>query len=193
MRATEAMDPYRAVRVTVGPDGLPAAIEVYEDWAQRLRPEGIGRAVWQAWEVAQLHQLRSWAAEPFDEPTDVLPVAKHAGDAQPGPTGRRRSLDELLPEALAAVGERGDATRATRPSGTGSAARGRLELVLSAAGLQSCTADPEWVSQRTGDELTEALAFALAEAREELAAAGGGTLARLLNEGLAHRNQSRRT
>jgi hypothetical protein len=58
---------------------------------------------------------------------------------------------------------------------------------MSPGALVSCTADPTWVSQRSGQELTEALGAALAAARDDLAATATptGRLQRLLEDGLA--------
>jgi hypothetical protein len=164
--AAEGADASGVVRVGVGPDGLPTSIEVDDDWTRWVRPEGIGRAVWQACEAARERQLWSWATEPFDETNSVLPVSEHTPDALPAATGRERSTDEVLAEAIAAFDELGDFANADPARGTGSAARGRLEIVLSPAGLEMCTADPGWASQRTGGDLTAAFAVALAEARE---------------------------
>jgi hypothetical protein len=55
--------------------------------------------------------------------------------------------------------------------GVGSTGFGKLRLTVSAGGLETCAADPDWVSQRGGEELTEALAAALAAAIDDLARA----------------------
>jgi hypothetical protein len=113
-----------------------------------------------------------WQDE-FDRLVDV-------GSAQPTPTpsgGPRRSRSDVVAEMFKAVDEvvAGSIEDIVPVHGEGSAAYGRLVLTVSADAVVSCTADPGWVSQRSPDELTEALATALAAARADLAKAEAAT------------------
>jgi hypothetical protein len=75
---------------------------------------------------------------------------------------------------------------AASAQGVGTAALGRVELRLSATEPASCTIDGSWASDKSEQELTEALAIALAAAREDFtrasAAGPAGRLARILDD-----------
>ena len=66
---------------------------------------------------------------------------------------------------------------------------GKLQLRLTIAGLDACEADPQWVMQKSGEELTDTLNAALADAKAALAnaaqAAPAARLTGLLDEMLA--------
>ena len=203
----EAADASGAVRVAVGADGRPETITVEADWKRRLSAEAFGSAVVEAFAAASEQRTQAWAralsdrewqakAEHLKERIDSEPVTTPLGQV---PEIFRRDVSNVRPrnmneiatdviEALDNVDDLPDA-QAQAVRGIGSTGFGKLEIVLTPAGITSCRADPHWVSQRTGEELTDALATALAAAREELANAAAATptgrIERLLDETLA--------
>jgi hypothetical protein len=101
-----------------------------------------------------------------------------AEDADPVPPAFRRAngaaprpLDVLAEESISLLDAALRPVPAPRPGGTGSNRAGTLEISLSAGGQVSCRADPRWVSQQSGAQLSAALSDALAAARDRLAAA----------------------
>jgi hypothetical protein len=169
--------------VTLGSTGTPESIEVDYDWKQYLRPAAFGAAVVEAAQAATERQREAWLrgfidgdiqgaverleTEPDGASPDPLPPRPRR-DPDATPPG---DLDELVRDLLAAASDAEAFAAAPPAQGVGSTGFGKLELTASAAGLTSCMADPDWVSQRSGEELTEALATALAAARDDLARA----------------------
>jgi hypothetical protein len=183
----DATDRTGVVRVTLGADRLPTSITVDEDWRTQLRPDGFARAVAQACQLAGERQFRAWAALPHDESdldaeddldadggaildADVT-VPFHRGDqARPnGGSGQRpRDVEALLADAIEVL--RDPALFAVRTHGVGTV--GKLTIVVTHSGFDSCTADPDWLDQHGGEELTAALTAALAAARDDLTMSG---------------------
>ena len=46
--------------VSIGSDGRVERVDVAENWQRGLTGNGVGRAVWQAWESARTAQLQQW-------------------------------------------------------------------------------------------------------------------------------------
>jgi hypothetical protein len=188
LRGHRGIDPTGAVEVVLGTDGLPASIDVEDDWTRKVRPERLVRAVHDAFSVALQNRLRAWTSA-FDDASE---------GADPTPADAASSLTTDVrppdPEAFAravveALDSLGDLSQPPPDiQGVGTVARGNLTVTLDAAGRLSCTAEPMWLSQRTGPELTEAFSTALAAAKDDLAQAPSsiGRLQHLLNEGLAY-------
>ena len=203
----EATDTGGAVRVRLGPDGLPGSFEIDQDWRSRLHRGSFAQAVLEACQAATERRLTDWTRrlEDPDWPeqagrvvettgSDVRDVdaatraperdvvAREPGD--PRPRARRVVIDEIL-QAVDNIDGLLDSPG--QPSqGVGSAAFGKLVLTVSEDELVSCTADEGWVSQRTAEELTHALEAALASARADLTSAvrasPTGRLAALMDE-----------
>jgi hypothetical protein len=194
----DGTDPTGAVRTVLAADGLPTSFDVDYDWKRNLRPDVFGRAVTQAFQAASRKRLTalSQAApngvvmpEPADDPapSDVdierwieSALAASAGSATAAGGPLRRDPMEFLRAVLDATRDLDALVNAPPAHGTGIAGYGRLQLTLTRDGSVSCTADQSWVSDKTGEELTEALGSALSSAREDLInAATDGPMARL--------------
>lgn len=200
----EGVDASGAVVAVLGSDGLPKSFKVDYDWKRYLRPPEFGKAVVQAAQAAAAKRLEAWARAMSDAdweqkadqlrdrldaervtapPPELSGPQRESGDVRP------RDQAELTREMLAATSDLAALTAAPAAQGVGTTGYGKLEIVVSQAGLVSCTVDQFWVSDKSGEELNEALATALAAAREDLAAAVRATpvgrLGRLLDEALA--------
>ena len=203
----EATDARGAVRVRLGHDGLPESIEIDQAWEQRLRHGSLAQALMEACRTATGQRTIVWAqrmADPrwqerMDQAMEFYPAAVTAQPSRASAFDRndapRRPRSVVINEIWEAVDNvlaepmHSDALPASAGEpvhGEGSVANGRLLITLSDAGAVSCTADPGWVSQRSPDELTEALGTALAAARADLAravaASPAGWLERLMRE-----------
>jgi hypothetical protein len=204
----EAFDRTGAVRVVLGSDGQPELIEVEHDWRDRLRPDSFGQAVLGASQTATDDRSAAWAhrladpawqaeveslpdiaaGEPIRLP-DLASATPAASPSEPSDVDPRdsRAVTAEIVHAVENIDEMVAASLAVQ--GVGSAAFGKLVVTLSRDGLVSCTADPGWLSQRSGEELTEALGAALTSARADLArnaeATAAGRLNRLLAKALA--------
>jgi hypothetical protein len=185
--SSRGVDRTGAVQAVLGRDGLPEAIRVQANWRGRLDPRSFAAAVTEASEVAMRERGLAWSRELERSgwqqragrlaansasapamPSGAVPSAfQRAGDARP------RSADRLAEEVIDLAGTAIRATRAPRhsPRGVGKNRGGTLVLTLSRGGQVSCQADPRWVAQQSGDQLTDALNGALASARQDLAAA----------------------
>jgi hypothetical protein len=209
----DGTDASGAIVAVLGGDGLPTSLTVDYDWKRHLRPEAFGNAVVQAAHAAANRRLEIWAQSldeggwaeqaeqlrqrieaepPADAPSQEEPAAGKPAAGKPAtdePAARPRSLDEVTREMLSATNDLDALLDAPLAQGVGTTGYGKLEVTLSTNGLVSCNADQFWVSDKTGEELTEALAIALAAAREDLAravrATPVGQLGRLLDEALA--------
>jgi hypothetical protein len=188
---SEGADPTGSVRAVLGPDGLPETIRVSPYWNQKLRPEEFAGAVNAACMTAVQKRGAEWAetmrksgwqqrlerldgdaasAAATADPNPVPPAYRRANGNPPRPMG------ELAEEAISLIDagmQQASAAGPPRtPSGTGTSRGGTLEISVSAAGQVACRADPRWVAQQSGAQLSMALASVLATARERLTAAG---------------------
>jgi hypothetical protein len=182
--AAEGSDSTGKVRVVLDAEGIPRSVVVGEDWARRLAAASLATAVTQAFQAATGARMSAWSQRARDEgwradsdrlrvpvldrdvPVARLPadVRQRVEDAPP------RSLDGLTDDVLTAL-RRVDTATATSPSiatGRGSPGSGRLAVVVSRAGLVSCTVDAKWATRQSGSQLTAAFGAALAMARAEL-------------------------
>jgi len=190
-------DPAGAVEVVLGRDGLPETIGVRPDWRRTVGAAGFAEAVTAACRSAATGRAAGWqdglergdfaarldrALADLATPGDPgRPDRDGAGAVPPGeaaaPGGRAGpgtggpALERAV-GALAAAAGVPDAATATG-GGTGHAAVGRLELTVTEVGTVTCRADPDWVGRQDADQLTEALAAALAGARAGLAGPAG--------------------
>jgi hypothetical protein len=206
----EASDRSYTVLVALGADGSVDSIRVDEDWQRKLRPDALDRAIMEAYATAAAHQLRAWTialtesnfevrADEIRERLQSEPVAPvpPAPDAvRDVSLARPRDPGEIAADVADALDSLGDLQEPPpEPTGTGGAAFGKLTLTVAPAGLVSSTVDPMWAAQKSGEELTSALAAALTAARADLAdviAKGPvGRLNRLLDEALANLALSR--
>lgn len=190
---SEGTDPTGSVRAVLGRDGLPETIRVSGYWKEKLQPAAFGSAVTAACQAAMQRRGAEWAETMqragwqdrlarLDADADAA-AARHAADPNPVPPAFRRSngrpprsLDaiaeqtmSLMDSTLSAVPQTGPGPQA--PQGTGANRTGTLQLSVSSEGLVSCQADPRWVAQQTGAQLSAVLAELLATARTRLAAA----------------------
>jgi hypothetical protein len=178
----EGQDASGTVRATVDAEGLPVSVQVDYDWKRHLRPAAFGDAVRQAFLAATNHRLAAWSqafndadlpaqserirqrvdSEPAQPPPALPPLARAPQSTTP------RDPSALIRDFLDATSDLDAYAAAVTAQGTGSAAYGKLTVTLTAGGAVSCTADPGWVSDKSGEELAEALQGVLATAREDL-------------------------
>jgi hypothetical protein len=185
-RRSEGADATGAVRVELGPDGLPTIFRVDGRWDRMLAPEEFGAAVVQACQAAIGERMAEWTESlqssgwqheaarlrggPDAQPTAPM-VRVPPAFRRPLPDVTPRSLDQITEDMLAAFD---DTARFSPPpthlssAGTGAAAGGKLVITLSPAGLTSCTADGRWVIEQTAARLMNALSEALAAAKADL-------------------------
>jgi hypothetical protein len=183
-RQAEGTDRNGAVRITLGPDGMPLGIKVAADWQQRAGTGAFGGAVLDAFQAAVGERMAAWTRTLEREGwiaragrvRDTLerPSPAHASAAVPPAfrrdTFRPRPLDDLAEDVIkaldAAVSEA--ARPPARPEGTGRAAAGRITVTLAPGTLAGCAADSRWASQQTPEDLATAFGQALSAAREQL-------------------------
>jgi hypothetical protein len=156
-------------------------------WTSTLEEQG-----WQT----QADQLRLDLEErPMTSTSGQLSPAFRPPDEAANP----RPIDQVAEDMIKAFDHIGSfAAPSPRASGgTGSSRSGKLALTLSRAGMESCTADTEWVSAQTAATLMNALGEALTAARADLQAsseqpAPSGSLDRLFGEALSLLRDPRR-
>ena len=159
----EGCDASGRVRVVLGPDGLPVEIRALA--VGKAAPGGFGAAVEEAAAAASSQRLRTWPGGPA--PNGPAPPP----DLPPAPSGSVRPVEEIAEDVIAALHE-AVATGSAPPAvhqGIGSAASGRLVLLLSSDTGVRCSADPAWVAGQDAAGLDAALAAALRDARAVLA------------------------
>jgi hypothetical protein len=188
---SEGTDRSGMVRAVYGRDGLPESIRVSAYWKERLPPAGFAAAVVEACQAAATQRGTEWSqtlkrtgwqerAGRLDE--DSARAA--AADPNPVPPAFRRPDGQTPPRPISVLAEEaiGLLDLAGSPSawpdpnpakGSGEVRGGSLTIALVSGGRVSCQADPHWVAQRSGAQLTEAIGEALAAARRELAYAAG--------------------
>lgn len=172
-----------AVRVELGPDGLPTTFRVDGRWHRMLAPEEFGAAIVQACQAAIAERLAQWSESlrsngwqqqaarlrggPDAQP--ATPMARvPAAFRRPLPDVTPRSLGQITEDVLAAFDDTARLSPPATPGGTGAAAGGKLVITLSPTGLTSCTADGRWVAEQTAARLMNALSEALAAAKADL-------------------------
>jgi DNA-binding protein YbaB len=200
----DGQDSSGTVRATVDGEGLPVSVQVDYDWKRHLRPAAFGDAVKQAFLDAANRRLAAWShafndadlpaqaermrdrvdSEPAQPPPAPPPQQRSATPKQP------RDPSALIRDFLDATSDLDAYATAVNAQGTGAAAYGKLTVTLSVGGAVSCTADPSWVSDKSGEELGEALHGVLASAREDLqravaAVSPAARTTKLLDEALA--------
>lgn len=188
----EATDRSRAIRMAIGPDGLPETVRVAADWQRRIDPGAVGAAVLEAYGACVQRRSEEWAqvlehlgfadrirmvdelqAEtntPIPPPPNELPAAflPDTRNIRPRPTDL--IAEDVLSAADTAIAAVARARQSPRVSGSGTTRRREVTITLSPGGLVSCEVDRDWAARQTGVRLTEALRGALASARENLAA-----------------------
>lgn len=191
---SEGTDRSGAVRMAIGRDLLPETITVVGDWAKRLNPRLVGAAVAEAYQACTARLTAQWAqtlqergfqermqrlerleAEPSGPPPGSAGALPPAFQRPAGRSGSNRSLNAIAEDMIKAA-DTASAFAATAASRRPAHGMGRTRtrtaaIVLSKGGLVSCEVDPAWAARQTGPLLTQALRGALAQAREQLAAA----------------------
>lgn len=183
---SQGVDRSGAVRVTIGPDGLPSSFRVAPDWQTKLEADTFGSAVLEACQAAIGDRLAAWTSALADDGWQDKVESLKGGPTDPAPPGqeparippalreaveeiRPRPADQLAEEVLGAW-DNIELLGPSSASGSGSAARGKLAVTINSTGLTSCTADPKWVSAQTAAILMNELGAALAAARADLQA-----------------------
>lgn len=209
---SEGTDQSTAVRVVLGPDGLPTSFRVEADWNRRIDPASFGGAVLEACQAAIGERLNAWTRTLQDDGwkarADRLTAGSAAAPEQgrvppafrsPEPAVRPRPLGDITEDVIKAFDNVGWLAQQPPPTvgGSGSGAGGKVTITLSGTGLTSCSADPRWVSNQTAAQLMNALSTALSAAKADLAKrpaspGPGSGLDSLLAETMALLNDPRR-
>lgn len=175
---TEGTDRTGAVRVIVGPDGLPESIRVGARWQDQIRPQALGAAVTEASREAVRRRGQAWSATlerpgqpPGSGPSGPVTGHPHAAEGLHGRSPR--PLGEIAEDVI------GMLDSAPRPGSAPAQARGistgrTLHITLARDGRLSCAADAEWAAGQSGGQLSQALGAALTAAREELRSQSAG-------------------
>ncbi|MFI0739990.1 hypothetical protein ACH4PU_18170 [Streptomyces sp. NPDC021100] len=196
-REVTGSDPQGAVSVRLAVDGLPERIALVTDWQRRQAPDGLDAAVTAAYESALRERLEGWsrslegtdwehraerldAASPFTAGTAGRGPGREAEPAGAPPEVPEPDLRYVLPRRLDEVAEEmlslfdldaiaGPA--ATEPETfTGESAGGQVAVTVAQGALVSCSVNPAWAAGRSAVRLNQALAEALSDARDRLAA-----------------------
>jgi hypothetical protein len=190
---SEGSDRSGMVHAVYGRDGLPESIRVSPYWKEKLQPAGFAAAVVGACQAAATQRGTEWSrtlsragwqerADRLDQdsaraaasdPNPVPPAFRRPGSGSPTPP---RPIPVLAEEAIGLLDLASSPSAWPSPEpakGSGGIRGGSLTITLVSGGQISCQADPHWVAQRSGAQLTEAIGEALAAARRELASAAG--------------------
>lgn len=212
--SVEAVDGSGAVRMVIDGASLPETLEVSTDWRRRINADGVGDAVVDAYaactrgraeamrraleshgiqeRLTRLESMGTGTSSPIlsiSEP--MLPP-----EFRPAVTSvERPSLDLLAEEFLAvsatvnAAIERHAASPALDFRGSGQTRRRTVTITLSSDRLESCEVDPAWAEQQSGIRLSSALREALAQARDNLAAAADASASQIPADTIARLNE----
>lgn len=163
-----ATDDSGTVHVVLEEDGNVRSITVDAGWRRALAPEALAGAVLAASRAA----AREWEVAAWERlVADPRSLARLNAPGDPGPAAQVRR------HPLAAAF---DDLTSPSPAAEGSAALGKVEVILAAVGVASCAIDAEWAARQDGGALTGALSAALAAARAAVAGKSRGD--RLLDE-----------
>lgn len=186
-RHSEGADRSSAVRVVLGPDGLPVAFRVAADWNRRIGPMAFGAAVVEAFQSAVGDRLAAWSKTLEDGGWKAKAVRLSSDTDDHTAATQHRHSPRSFPQPVSAVRSRpiGDVTEdmikafdtvsafAAQPpqpaSGSGSGGGGKVTITLSNTGLTSCSADAHWVAEQSAAQLMNALGAALSAAKADLA------------------------
>lgn len=185
---SEGTDRSGTIHAVLGRDGLPIQFRVRSWWRERLTPESFGAAVTEACQEAVKDRGALWAQQlresgwqqrldrleddsaqtPQADPDPVPPAFRRpASSTQPRPLG---VLAEEAIDLLDVVTRQAATPQPQRAGGSGANQHGTLTVTVSPGGQASCQADPRWVSQRSGAQLSQALNEVLTKARRNLTA-----------------------
>ncbi|MBP2476627.1 hypothetical protein JOF53_005499 [Crossiella equi] len=182
-RQAEGADDSGTIRVTLGPDGLPASFRVEAGWERRLHPEAVGSAVLEAFQAATRQRMAAWsetlATDGWKAQLDRLKAVQGAAGEAPSPVPSQLRTGAAAPRPVDVVAE--DMIKVfdtlTSPSttgggpaaATGADRSGKLVLSLTQEVLLSCTTEARWAAGQSATRLMNALGEALLAAKAELA------------------------
>ncbi|MFF7653398.1 YbaB/EbfC family nucleoid-associated protein [Streptomyces sp. NPDC007983] len=176
-----------AVTVQLGPDKLPESIKVASDWERRQSPDGLGQAVFEAYESALRELMEGWSrsleqtgweerAERIDKDFELSessaspPIPQWMG-SQGAHQAVHRPAQDAIEDTLSAFEalERLDTDSFQPPEVRGESAARRVIVAVTPQTLVSCEIDPQWASKQSTVRLNQALSEALNNARAKLA------------------------
>jgi hypothetical protein len=188
-RRAEGSDRKEAVRVVLGPTGLPEEITVAANWNSKIEAGALGGAVMEAFQAAVGERMTEWTRtlgrigwqdkverlkkgpvsappQPAAAPGQIPPAFR-----KPMPQAQPRPLGDLAEEMISAFGKIDSFAppAPTTAAATGTAAAGKVSISLSGNGLVSCTVDAYWANRESGRDVTDALGVALSAAKSALA------------------------
>jgi len=155
-----------AVRVFHGPAG-PDSIVLDPDWRRRLPSADLGAAVVAASQAAAA-QVDALAWERVSTDRGWLSRLERL-DAPTG--GTATDLDAAIDHVARAATATTPVPAALTGHGTGTAALGRVVVTVTDDRVTSCEVGLDWVSGRPTEDVSQALATALADARADLTGA----------------------
>ncbi|EME97469.1 hypothetical protein H340_26339 [Streptomyces mobaraensis NBRC 13819 = DSM 40847] len=195
-REAGGSDPQGAVSVRLAAGGLPERVTVVTDWQRRQAPEALDAAVTAAYESALRERLEGWSrslegtdwerrAERLDADSPFTAgatgrEAESAGARPAPPEPPELDLRYVLPRRLDEVAEEmlslfdldaiAGPAAAEPETFTGKSAGGQVAVTVAQGSMVSCSVNPAWADGRSAVRLNQALAEALADARDRLAA-----------------------
>jgi hypothetical protein len=192
-RRADGADATGAVRVTLGPDGLPATVTVSGDWARLLRPAAVGGAVVEAYLVAARGRTAAWFSALDREGWPSTVEEPDPSPPEPPPAEpARRDRNAIAADVLQAFDQVDEYARRPGVTATGTTSNrtGTVTITLSTGALLSCVVEEGWAARQSGPGMSRAIDEALDAARAALTAAASATdptghLDELLGEALA--------
>jgi hypothetical protein len=187
--AAEGTDRSGSVTVRLTAEGFLEHVRLHGGWRQRTPASSLGAAVVEAAQQAMVERMTQWSrglvqsgiVSSRQQPPTVR-VGGNGSDAVPTPwlSGRQllslptREPSEIVEDVLATVEgmEQGLASAPFGPAThVGTAANGRVKVVLSTHAVQSCELDSGWVAGVSDSRIESALRTAAESARSTMAMA----------------------
>lgn len=209
-RRAEGSDEKKAVHAVLDANGMPESFTVSADWESKIKPNGLGGAVMEAFQAAVGQRLAEWTTTlnrvGWQDQVELLKsdggaageVPPAFGKQAPWPT-ESRPLGDLAEDMIAAFDQPASFAppSPTDATATATVLGNKVVVSLSGNGLVSCTVDGHWASRQSASQLTDALRDALATAKSQLSRRPAAPnpaegLDRIFGEAMALLNDPRR-
>jgi hypothetical protein len=182
-RRAEGSDEKKTVHVVLDADGMPQSFTVSADWESKVKPDGLGGAVMEAFQAAVGQRLAEWTTTlnrvGWQDEVELLKRGGGGRDEgevppafrkQPQQPAEPRPLGDLAEDMIAAFDRPASFAppSPTEATATGTVGGDKVVVSLSGNGLVSCTVDGHWARRQTANQLSKALGDALATAKSRL-------------------------
>ncbi|RKR87388.1 hypothetical protein BDK92_1663 [Micromonospora pisi] len=172
---SSARDSREAVRVTLGPEGRVAAIELLPGWRRNLASGELGNAIVEAADEAALRAAETWAAVLDNRAAPDLPsdhstalVVDSAAPMDDSSTTFARGLFYVLKDSFARLDEVAvEAERHARESVTSGDAENRVRVTLTGGRLAAVQLDPQWLAATDDDRVGRTVTAAVQAAYQD--------------------------